>query len=298
MTEDLQRDITESTGEDSTAGNEQQGAGTVLDNIGSGSGEQSGDNAQKQPDWRDDWAGDDEKYRKRLDNFSSPEDVGKSWRALEQKLSSGEYRRDLPEDANEEQIARWRDEQGIPKSPDGYELPEFKGFEWTEEDKPVIESFFKSAHARNAKPSEVNGVLGWYAEHVQGLAQDEYDKDIKALESLEDTLRIEWGGDYRSNKTLVSRYVENEFPGGADVLKARLPDGSRLGDKPEFLKYLAGRARSQYGDGGYIDGDAREALTSRKTEIEKIMRTDIDQYFREGHDKEYSEILQKEERSR
>ena len=55
-------------------------------------------------------------------------------------------------------------------------------------------------------------------------------------------------------------------------------------------------ATERYGDGAMVAGDGRTSVTAnRLDEIEKIMKTDSDRYFREGLADEAMEIRQKQE---
>jgi hypothetical protein len=63
-------------------------------------------------DWRDRFAGEDKTFRRQLERYASPTDLARKARSLERKLSSGEYRRDLPANASDEDKAAWRAERG------------------------------------------------------------------------------------------------------------------------------------------------------------------------------------------
>ena len=80
------------------------------------------DTTKPADDWRTRLAGGDEKELKRLSRFASEADVYKAYRELEKKKSSGELKQALSKDATPEQIAEWRKENGIPETPDKYDL--------------------------------------------------------------------------------------------------------------------------------------------------------------------------------
>ncbi|MGF7446190.1 hypothetical protein V7P28_21410, partial [Klebsiella michiganensis] len=66
-------------------------------------------------------AGDDAKYRKQLERYASPEALAKAHRELQSKMSSGEFRAaKLPENPTNEELARWRKDNGVPDKADDY----------------------------------------------------------------------------------------------------------------------------------------------------------------------------------
>lgn len=128
---------------------------------GSESGAAGTGNSSWPDNWRDMMAGGDEKFRKQLERYQSPADVGKKGRELEAKLSSGEYRRDLPRDATPEQLAEWKRERGLPEGVEGYldnlMLPD--GVVLGENDKPVASGFAEAAFRNNVTQDQFAGSI-------------------------------------------------------------------------------------------------------------------------------------------
>jgi hypothetical protein len=256
--------------------------------------------------WPDDWrqrlAGTDPEALKRLNRFKGPDGVFKSWRSLEQRLSAGELKSSLPKEASEEQVAEWRKENGLPEKPEGYALTRVIGHEWTDADKPMLEGFLSEAHAANFSQAQVDNALTWYAKQQDQVSTQRFEADVQAKQSLEDTLRTEWGPEFRGNIGLLKRYMDSDVPegGGAALLSARLEDGSRLIDQPWFAKWVVGLARDTHGDASFIGGDSGVAAgVTRKKDIENIMHTDPNRYWKDkGMQSEYLALTQREERSR
>src|SRR3990167_10834065 len=256
--------------------------------------------------WPDDWrgrlAGKDADALKRLNRFQSPEGVYKSWRSLEQRLSAGEIKSALPKDASDEQVAEWRKENGLPEKPDGYQLTRVIGHEWSDADKPMLEGFLAEAHAGNFNQAQVDQALTWYAKQQDQMETQRYESDVQAKQSREDTLRTEWGPEFRGNIGLLRRYIESDVPdsGGAALLSARLEDGSRLIDQPWFAKWVVGLARDEHGDSSFVGGEGGVASgANRKAEIERIMADDFPRYQKDkAMQKEYYALTERELRSR
>lgn len=194
-------------------------------------------------DWRDQFAGGDKDFRARLDRFTDPAALSKSYRALEQKLSSGEYKRvsPFPEKGTADEQTAWRKEQGIPAKPEEYgdiKLP--NGVVPSDADKPVIELFTQFAHKNNWTPAERNNVLGFYYEVVDAQEGLKADRDNAFQKSTEDALRAEWQQDYRRNLNAAVSFNQSLPEEIRDKLLAgRLADGTRIGDHPSWLKWAA-----------------------------------------------------------
>ncbi len=110
--------------------------------------------------WREAMAGDDKKELKQLQRYASPEKVWAKARELERRMSAGELRSALADDASEEEVAAWRKENGIPETPTGY--GNFESLNIPEDDRPVIEGFLEAAHSKNSTPAQVQNMLDWY----------------------------------------------------------------------------------------------------------------------------------------
>jgi hypothetical protein len=277
---------------------ETEGDGSLLDDAG----EAEDDVQAKTPsDWPEDWrerlAGDDEKYLRELKRFASPQNYAKSAKALRQKLSSGEYKRALAEDASPEQVAEWRKEMGLPEKPEDYQPPQIAGHEWTEADKPVLGALFERLHKVNADQKVANEVLSFYAEARQMASEAQAEADRTFKQEAEDALRAEYGNEYRPHLTLYSRILKDQevFPGdsGAILSTARTADGQRLINHPDFAKAMIALGREKYGAGGMISGGEARSMASREAEIRQVMKTNFAEYIAKGMDKELTEIMNK-----
>jgi hypothetical protein len=122
-------------------------------------------------DWRERIAGDDRRALDQLKRHGSPAEIWKKARSLEQMLSSGEFRRELPKDATDEERAAWRRERGIPETPQGYSIELPDGVVLGEADRPVVDAFTAAVHQKGWDNTRVNEALGWYyAEQERQLA--------------------------------------------------------------------------------------------------------------------------------
>jgi len=247
-------------------------------------------------DWRVKMANGDEKLAKRLERFSSPDKVTQSWLAAEQKISSGEYKKGLDEGATEEQIAEWRKANGIPEDADGYKLPE--DVEWTDTDKELFGQLFAEMHATNASQAQVDSVVKAYTQIVENARAEQMEADKLYLQQSEDALRAKLGDEYRSQMNLYKRVFEDaEGPLPREIsqhlVNARLEDGTRLINNPDFAQFMIEIGLNHYGEGALITGEQKVATESRMEEIQRVMKTDFQKYKSEGMDKEYAKLLER-----
>jgi hypothetical protein len=217
-------------------------AGTDAGAAGAAAGADKGADAAA-ADWRVKMAGEDKDFLKRLGRFSDEAAFAKSYRSLEQKLSSGEFKKALPETATDEERATWRKENGLPEAADGYveKLALPNGLVLGEADKPIVSEFAKAAYDGNVAPDQFNKLVAKYYEiqEAQKVAQEAADDTFR--QESEEALRAEWEGpNYRRNLTAVRNMMSGWPEGLADrVLAGRTPDGRKLGDDPAFIKQLA-----------------------------------------------------------
>lgn len=246
-------------------------------------------------DWRDIAAGGDEDTLKLLKRYGSISGVAKALKEAQKAIRSGKGTPEMPDPTDEKAMKEWRKAAGVPDDPTGYTLPDDVTKRLTDDDKPILSSFTEFAHKNNARPDVVELGAKWYVEMEEAAAADRLEKDKLASSDAEDTLRKDWAhGEYKSNTTVAKRWI-SEIPGLGDTFtEVRALDGRRLGDIPEFVAWAAEQGLSKYGDLAFSNSDSERKHTARKEEIEKIMKTDINQYREEGLDKEYQQILEKE----
>lgn len=231
------------------------------------------------PEWAADWrtklAG--EKADKQLERMASPKDVYNAWKALQTRLSSGELKAALPKDAKPEDIAKWRAENGIPEKHTDYKMPE--GMAIGEADKPMIDLFLQDMHGKNASPEVVQAAVQSYYKIQEANAARLAEADVAHKAEMEDTLRAEWGGEYRGNVNAIKGLLDSR--GVTDkMLSARMGDGRAVANDPEVLSFLAWAAREINPVATVVPagGDQMGAITDEIASIEKLMREDRNAY--------------------
>lgn len=247
-------------------------------------------------DWRQRMAANDDKALKRLERFNSPEDIFRSYRALEQRLSSGELKSALPKDAKPEEIAKWRAENGVPEAPDKYDLTFENGLVIGEADKPIIDAFLKDAHGVNMTTDQAKGAIKWYYSELERQAGEQAETDKRVTQEAQDALRGKWGNEYRGNMNRAHALLDTAPSGVKDkLLQGRLADGTPIGSSVEVLEFLAALAREINPVGTVVPGAGANMVSAIEDEIkaiEKTMRTDRKAYNKdEAMQARYRELL-------
>lgn len=250
--------------------------------------------------WRDDWretmAGGDAKELERLKRFNDPNALFKSYRALEQKLSTGELKAQLPDGATPEQLTEYRKANGIPETPEGYlkDLP--SNIVIGEQDKALFGDFAKEMHEANASPKEVQAALGWYYKFATKLQAEDAKAAGEFRRQAEDTLRTDMGKDYHENLERAGEVLAMAPEPIRNLIQnARLPeyttaDGQKvpavaLGDHPDVAKWLSSISReinpartlAPAGVGG-----AAGTVNDEIAAIEKFIQTNRGEYFKDN----------------
>lgn len=265
-----------------TGGNKDVGAA-------SGDGVSPGGSVDVKPTWPDDWrqvaAEGDEKALKRFERYTSPADALKALIQAQNRISAGIKPTPLEKDASPEQIAQWRQENGIPDSPTGYDTALPDGLVLGEADKPIVDGFLKTAHDANLRPEQVKGVLGWYYTAQEEAEASRAQLEASQRQEAEESLRAEWGAQYRLNLNIAASLLDSAPSGIKEgILGARLADGTPLGNNPEVLRWFASMARELNPVATVVPGAGANAVSAIDDEIsaiEKRMQTDRTAYFKD-----------------
>jgi len=251
-------------------------------------------------DWRSKLSNGDEKLMKRLERFTDPSKIFQSWLAAEQKISSGEYKKGLDENATEEQVAEWRKANGIPEAADGYKPPALEGLEWSEADQPLLNTLFEAMHGANATQAQVDAALNAYGKLVSETQSARVEADRQFIIENEDALRAKYGDEFRPNLAIYKRVLEqsDNSPLPRDVVQAlmsaRDENGNAVINNAAVADFIVNLGLDYYGPAGIETGDGKATAQTQLDEIKQIMKTDIDRYYREGWDKKYSAILERQ----
>lgn len=232
-------------------------------------------------DWREKWAGKDDKLLARLKRFASPDNVFKSYLDIERKVRGGQYQPALPDGAAPEEIAAYRKQAGIPEAPDGYKIGFAEGAQVPESAKAQLDAWRQHMHNANTPPQYVEAAWEGYRAVQEAEAQRRYEAAQEKLVETKSLLRSEWGRDYDTNNTRANNLIA-DYGGDAagDMMKWVLLDGTPLGAHPEFVKMMVNIALATGGD----DYSRQESVMGGKTldddleEQRELRRTNLREY--------------------
>ena len=227
-----------------------------------------------------------DKEFKRLQRLTSPAEMWKSYRNMEAKQAKAPPAlTDFPADGTPEEQASWRKTRGVPERADEYikdlSLPE--GLKISDADKPIVDDYLALAHKSNMSAKEVKDNIQWYyaAQEKQREAIAKRDEEMKASVATE--LRAEMGVDYKKNLTAAYGLLESAPEGVLQAIsESRAPDGSKLGNNPQVIRWLSSLALEVNPTATVTPGSGAGAIAninSEIAEIEQLMKTDRNGYF-------------------
>lgn len=200
----------------------------------------------------DDWAsirtrvaGGDDKILNRLSRYSTLDDALKAGIEAQNKIGSMKKQPTISADSTPEEIAEYRQANGIPEKPDGYTIELGDGLVLGDQDKPVVDAFLQVAHEHNLPPRTVNAIVAQQLQLRNQLIQEQEDQDIKDRTATSAALTSNdmWGREAKRNANIIANMLDQAPPGIRDgLLSARLPNGKLLGNDVEAMQWLANQA--------------------------------------------------------
>ena len=136
---------------------------------------------------------------------------------------------------------------GRPEKPDAYEvelseeLPDQVKAQFTDE---ALGEFKSEAHKLGLTTSQLQGVVGWYAQNLSGQYEAMAEMQGQSIEQAEQALHDKWGRAYEQNLGFAKSAFE-EY-GGEEL--AGLMEQSGLGNNPIVLEAFANIAKKTMAD--------------------------------------------------
>lgn len=247
-----------------------------------------------EPEWRErivgklpDGAGPDavkdhEARLKLAQRFNSEADILRELRKVQVKFSSGQVKTKKPDAATPEQLVAWRAENGIPETPDKYDLKLDAGMVVSAEDKALLAPILTAMHAADAPPEAVSaGVKAYFSMREEEIAAMVAENDRVSKETKVQ-LTEEWGArDFQSNTDGISLMLEQAGKEVVEALEnATGLDGVKILNNPSVMRWLAKNAR----EGGYVgatptNGDFGAAAQGERERLQALMVSDPDKYY-------------------
>lgn len=207
-----------------------------------------------------------------MQRYASPEAALSALVAAQNRIATGELKPVLGKNATPEQLAEYRSAMGIPEAPDKYDLG--KDVKIDDKEMPLMSKLFAAAHGTNQTPEQVKSIVGaWRAVQTEAT-EAQHARDEASKETATDTLRAEWGPEFRRNINLINGLLDGS---GSQALKdqlleARLPDGTKFGNSPDVMKLLVGLALVQNPTGVVVPGGSGDPQGGIQEELAKISK--------------------------
>lgn len=201
----------------------------------------------------------------------------KNYFNAQDKIRAGELSNGLPADPTDEQLAEWREANGVPATHEDYDIQLAEGLVLGEDDERILGSVREAFHTHNvsnaAATAAVNAMLAGREAEIELLEQNDGIQAQQAQQALKDT----WRGDYTVNHQMIKNYLSIMPQAIQDgVMNARMPDGRALMNSPEFLVFLADTARKLNPGGAVVPNSENQmqSINQEIAELEKRMGED------------------------
>tara|TARA_R110000850_G_scaffold269167_2_gene401016 strand:- start:11742 stop:12674 length:933 start_codon:yes stop_codon:yes gene_type:complete len=252
-------------------------------------------------DWRNQMAGEDEKTLKLLERYKTPGDAANALREAQQKIREGVADK-LPENATDEQLAVYREQNGIPADASGYEITLSDGLVIGADDKPMVDTVLAAMHGANAPPESVNAAVNAYYTMQEQAYNDREVKDNADQSSTVAALKESWGNDYQANQNAVASLL-NTVPEAVreELQSARMPNGDAIFNSPEVMEWMASVSRKTNPAATVMPNSNNpiKGMNDEIQHIEKLMKTNNAEYWGDSKMQDrYRELLGAQEASR
>lgn len=217
------------------------------------------------------------KVLSQLERVSDMGTLVKNYISAQDRIRRGELSNGLPENATEQQLADWREANGVPQAADQYQVELGDGLVLGEEDQRIMPAVYDVALKHNvsnqAMSEMVNAFMAQREIEVETMHQQHGIHNQQATQVLKET----WGGDFQANLNMVKGLV-NQLPDSVrDAFEsAVMPDGRAVFNSPEVMVFFADLAR-QVNPAGTVVPNANnpvQAINDEIANLESRMGTD------------------------
>ena len=176
------------------------------------------------------------------------------------------------------------------------------GIKFDESDQPTIDNYLKAAHANDWTQEQVTQGLMNFHEVQKAQADQIAQLDNEHRQKGEDTLRAEWGADYRRQVNAVDNLIATMPADLADTfINGRLADGTKIGADPRIIRWLSSLA-ADYPSLVSEGGDVAASQETRLNELRALVKDRRSDYYKGPQSAslqaEYRNLLDRQARSK
>ena len=235
-------------------------------------------------DWRQQMAGDDEARLTRLERYNTFQDFVDGAFSAHDKVRSGTVQYGLPENASDEQIAEYRQANGIPD--DGvYVLTPPEGVEFSTIDQDMMKDMMAFSAERGVPQEVLNGQVNLYLAARDQLLQDMATQDNLDTAEFQEMMKGNWGANYDVNMNRAMNRINFLPEEVRDSFKnARLPDGRSIMNSPEIMNWIVGMDREIIPLDPFRGGNDETTIDDArriKAEGEERMKNDREAWYKD-----------------
>ena len=169
---------------------------------------------------------------------------------------------------------------GRPETPDQYNL-NIKS-DVVQMDDSAIKSFAEQSHKLGLNNKQAEGILEFYKNNMEGIAQQSKIDTETAQAQAEQELRQEWGRDFDAKVKQAGAIAKANI--NPEVLDMTLSNGTRLGDHPEIIKGFAKIASMMSEDKMVTtESESVNSVSDIETEISSITNDINGPYWNKSH---------------
>lgn len=216
-----------------------------------------------------------EGFEKQLGRYKDLPTLLKTFKHGQDMIARGEVSSGLPENPTDEQLAKWREANGIPEAADKYEFNLGEGISLSDDDRAILSKVAAAAHGENLSSSAMNAIGKEFFKLQEEQAAITEARDTEQQMQGEASLKAAWGADYSRNigiyKTALAGMPESLRD---QVQSMRSGDGALLGNNTGFIQWAvdmfskANPAASVVPAG---DGNPMQTIQDQIAEIEAEM---------------------------
>lgn len=233
--------------------------------------------------WRQDWVAkagyegeDATSVANMLERVADPATLLKNYKEAQDRIRKGEISNGLPENATDEQIAAYREANGIPPEPSAYQLQLEQGFELSDTQKEIFDSVFEQAHSGNVPNEVMSQMTNSFLKAQAKIIERQQQQDGIDAQQAAQVLKENWQGDYQTNINMIDGLL-NQLPENVrDAFKgARMEDGRGVLNSPEIAQFLVDLARKANPAGAVVPNanNPVQAIEDEIAQLESRMGT-------------------------
>ena len=249
-------------------------------------------------DWRKQIAGEDEKKLNRLERYTDLESVLKAGFEAQDRIRKGELSSGLPENPTDEQLAAWREANGVPEAPDKYEFKLDEGLVMGEADQRIAEGVREVAHQLNIPSESLNALNNAMLKGREAEAQAKSNQDGIDKQTCDRQLQDAWGSEFQTNVNLALNQV-SQLPESVreSFINARMADGKGLMNSPEIMNWLVDIER-KVNPAGTVVPNADNPVQAIEQEIKTLEdRMGTEEWYKDtAAQKRYQDLITAKER--